>query len=76
MTMGGDVSITCCICGSQLVIHDVEQNKTETFVEWGGSLRGFNSKGEIINCAEDLNKREREKKDARMDHPDNTSFSS
>jgi len=35
----------------------------ETFVEWGGSLRCFNSEGEIINCADDLNRREREKND-------------
>lgn len=29
--------------------------------EWGGTACCFNSQGEIINCAEDLNRREREK---------------
>lgn len=29
--------------------------------EWGGTMRCFNSDGEVINCADDLNRKEREK---------------
>jgi hypothetical protein len=29
--------------------------------EWGGTAKCFNSEGKIINCADDLNRREREK---------------
>ncbi len=39
---------------------DLESIKYLRF-EWGGSLRGFSSDGRIVNCADELNRMEKER---------------
>jgi hypothetical protein len=41
------------------MIDEQKKEETQIITEWGGVLRCFNSKGDIINIADELNRMEK-----------------